>query len=130
MNDVRRKADEALSLASVALVKAGSGGGGGGTDSYNDLKNLPTFNGTEIKGAMTATVTPSGSVSTEMGEGTTTTVNSITDVGTLPSYSIDGEKLIVTLGTLPTKGSDTSVLTAVGEITATFTGSSSDLVLA
>ena len=46
---------------------------------------------------------------------TTTTVNSITAVGTLPTFTYNSttENLTYTAGTLPTKGSDTSVINSV-----------------
>lgn len=50
---------------------------------------------------------------------TSATVNSITAVGTLPSLSVTGEVLSLDAGTLPTKGEDTSVLTALGSATVT-----------
>lgn len=87
------------------------------------------------------TVTANGSVSTPTislkTAGSTTTVNSITDVGTLPSatmptYSVSNETLTITAGsfnagTLPTKGSDTTVKTGDGAYQSSqpsFTGSS------
>ena len=71
-------------------------------------------------------VTATGSVSTPTisvkTAGATTTVNSITDVGTLPSatmptYTVANETLTITAGsfsagTLPTKGADTTVKTS------------------
>ena len=72
--------------------------------------------------------TPHGTVSqptaSVAGSGTAT-VNSITNVGTLPTATVTGETLVFTAGTLPTKGEDVSVLTSVGTITVTqptFTG--------
>lgn len=61
---------------------------------------------------------------------TTGTVNSITDVGTLPTFSVSNEVLTITAGTLPTKGSDTTVVTATGTISAsapTFTGTAATI---
>ena len=68
--------------------------------------------------------TPAGSVTVEQGTDTTTTVNSITAVGTLPSftYTAGTENLAFSAGTLPTKGADTSVVTASGTRSATFSG--------
>ena len=73
--------------------------------------------------------TPAGSVTvTPSVTAPTTTVNSITAVGTLPSctmptYSVDDEILTITAGsfsagTLPTKGADTTVVKSVS-VTAT-----------
>lgn len=78
-------------------------------------------NGYQVKGTVSAptiTVTPS-----------TTTVNSITAVGTLPEFTatVSNENLTFgwSAGTLPTKGSNTTVATGISSATAsqpTFTG--------
>lgn len=79
----------------------------------------PEFTGTS--GNISVKGTPSGSISNV--ELNTTTVNSITNVGTLPSctfpeFTVSGETLTITAGTfnqgtLPTKGSNTTVATSV-----------------
>ena len=68
--------------------------------------------------------TPAGSVSVDNGTDTTATVNSITAVGSLPSFSYDSvnEALTFSAGTLPTKGADQTVVTASGTRTASFSG--------
>lgn len=78
-------------------------------------------NGYQVKGTVstpTITVTPS-----------TTTVNSITAVGTLPNFTatVTNENLALgwSAGTLPTKGDNTTVATGISSATAsqpTFTG--------
>lgn len=78
-------------------------------------------NGYQVTGTVgtpTITVTPS-----------TATVNSITDVGSLPSFSATVANEILTLGfsqgTLPTKGSDQTVATGIASATSSqpsFTG--------
>ena len=132
--------------------------------------STPTFTGTA--GSISASGTPSGTVSISTGSGTanytpagtvstptitvtpsTTTVNSITAVGTLPSCtlpslstSVSNETLTLSwtegsfsAGSLPTKGDDTTVATGISsatstqptfsgtgaELTATFSGTSS-----
>ena len=96
---------------SGSTYPSGGGTGGGGTGNYADLTNKPSINGTTLIGSKTASITSAG----------TTTVNSITDVGTLPSLSYDAETEALTFsaGTLPTKGNDTTVLTSAGQITLT-----------
>lgn len=87
----------------------------------------------------TATYTPAGSVSAptiSVGTaGATTTVNSITAVGTLPALTttVANETLTIgwSAGTLPTKGDDTTVKTGDASYTATaptFTGTGARLV--
>lgn len=75
------------------------------------------------------TYTPEGSCTGTDVDLNTTTVNSITAVGTLPTYTVSGETLTLTQGTLPTKGSNTTVATSVKSITQpTFTGTGVRLV--
>ena len=80
------------------------------------------FGSLAFKSSATGSFTPAGSVSVTQGSDTTTTVNSITAVGTLPAFTVSGETLTFDAGTLPTKGSDTTVVTAAGEVTASFSG--------
>lgn len=89
----------------------------------------------------TATYTPAGTVEAPTisvkTAGTTTTVNSITNVGTLPTmptYTVASEVLTITAGspgTLPTKGSNQTVKTGDAAYQATapeFTGTGVRLV--
>lgn len=85
----------------------------------------PTFTGS----AMTSTgkFTPAGSNTGGAVTLNTTTVNSITDVGTLPSFTATVANENLTLGfsqgTLPTKGANTTVATSVKSFTQpTFSG--------
>ena len=113
----------------------------------------PTFTGESM--TSTGNFTPSGSVAISVGSGTanytpqgsvsaptisvktagsTATVNSITDVGTLPSMtmSVADETLTFTFsqGTRPTKGADTTVKTGDAAYEASspsFTGTGAEL---
>lgn len=87
----------------------------------------------------TATYTPEGSVSAPTisvaTAGATTTVNSITDVGTLPTFTatVANENLTLgfTQGTLPTKGANQTVKTGDAAYSASqpsFTGTGARLV--
>lgn len=87
----------------------------------------------------TATYTPAGSVSAPeisvSSAGATTTVNSITDVGTLPALTTTVANEVLTIGwaagTLPTKGANTTVKTGDASYSAsapTFTGTGARLV--
>lgn len=115
--------------------------------------STPSFTGTEgnlsVTGTSAGTIaittgvgaanyTPAGTVSTPTisvsTAGSTTTVNSITDVGTLPSLSttVANENLTITFnqGTLPTKGENTTVKTGDASYTSsqpTFSGTGADL---
>ena len=116
---------------------------GSGTANYTPAGTVtqPSFTGTEATlvvsgGSGDATYTPAGSVSKPDITVTpsTATVNSITAVGTLPELTttVSNENLSISFsqGTLPTKGSDTSVLsgvTAALASTPSFTGTGSRL---
>lgn len=86
------------------------------------------FGALAFKNTASGDFTPQGNVSApaiNVTGGATDTVNSMTDAGTLPSWSVSGTKATFNAGTLPTKGADTTVVTNVGTITAdapTFTG--------
>lgn len=80
-----------------------------------------------FKSSASGSYTPAGTITVTDGEDTTTTVNSITAVGTLPEFAVSGETLIFSPGTLPTKGTDTTVVTASGARTASFSGTTATI---
>lgn len=80
------------------------------------------FGALAFKSSASGSYTPSGSVNVTKGQDSKINVYSITNVGALPSFSIDGETLVFTQGTLPTKGSAQSVVSASGSVSATFSG--------
>ena len=107
------------------------------TFSGNELTSTGNFtpagNVTIATGSGTANYTPAGSVAAPTisvkTAGSTTTVNSITNVGTLPTMAmtVENETLTFTFdqGSLPTKGSNTTVKTGDAAYQATapaFTG--------
>ena len=126
---------------------------GSGTANYTPAGSVskPNFTGTE--GSVSVTGTAAGSVAISTGSGaanytpsgsvskpnvvvtpTTDNVYSITDVGTLPALimSVANENLTIgfSAGTLPTKGSAQSVMTAASaelEAAPTFSGTGVDL---
>lgn len=83
----------------------------------------------------TGAYTPAGTISGTAVQLATTTINSITDVGSLPSLtmSVANETLTIAFsqGTLPTKGGDTTV--ATGTVTSitqpTFTGTAATITV-
>ena len=90
-------------------------------------------------GSGTANYTPAGSVAAPTisvaTAGSTTTVNSITDVGSLPNFSatVSNENLTLSFdaGALPTKGANTTVKTGDASYSASapaFTGTGAELV--
>ena len=98
-----------------------------------EMGDLSLLGALAYKNSASGSFTPSGSVSAPTigisTAGSTTTVNSITDVGTLPAFgaTVSGEVLTLSwsAGTLPTKGSDTTVKTGDASYSASqpsFTG--------
>ena len=93
------------------------------------------FGDLAFKSSASASYTPAGSVgdpTISVTGDSTTTVNSITAVGTLPTFSYSSETLTYTAGTLPTKGADTTVVSNTGTISATagaFTGTAATITV-
>lgn len=93
------------------------------------------FGALAFKSSASGSFTPIGTVSqpsVSVEGNSTTTVNSITNVGTLPTMSVSGETLTLYPGTLPTKGSDTTVVTNTGTISVsqpTFTGTAGSVTV-
>ena len=109
-----------------------------GTFPIDGSVSQPTFTGSSM--TATGTYTPAGTVAAPTisvaTAGTTTTVNSITDVGTLPTLTttVVNENLTIAFsqGTLPTKGVNTTVKTGDAAYTATapaFTGTQETLTV-
>ena len=99
--------------------------------SWHLLGSADEFGTLAFKNSASGSFTPHGSVSTPTITVTPSnaTVNSITDVGTLPTWSatVANENLTISWsqGTLPTKGSDTTVVSGIQSATSsqpTFTG--------
>lgn len=99
--------------------------------SWHLLGSADEFGTLAYKNSASGSFTPHGSVSTPTITVTPSnaTVNSITDVGTLPTWSatVANENLTISWsqGTLPTKGSDTTVVSGIQSATSsqpTFTG--------
>lgn len=80
------------------------------------------FGDLAFKSSASGSYTPAGTVSITAGTDTTDSVNGITGVGTLPTFSVSGETLSYTPGTLPTQGAAKTFLTARGTDTASFSG--------
>ena len=93
------------------------------------------FGALAFKSQATTNYTPVGDVSKPTASitgGSTDTVNSITSVGTLPSMTVTSETLVFNPGTLPVKGADQTVVSAVGTIDVskpTFTGTQATITV-
>lgn len=93
---------------------------------FGDLSGLGDL---AYKNTASGSYTPAGTVSQPTTTATvhSTTVNSITNVGTLPTTTYDSatHTVILNAGTLPTKGADTTVVDSVSNFSTTqptFTG--------
>lgn len=100
---------------------------------WNEFGDTGSLRALAFKDSASGSYTPAGSVSAPTINvnvaGSTATVNSITDVGTLPvlTTTVSDENLVIgfSQGTLPTKGADTTVKTGDASYSAsqpTFTG--------
>lgn len=81
------------------------------------------------KNGVSAPYTPAGTITVDNGTDTTDTVNDITAVGSLPSFSYDSanEALTFSAGTLPTLGAAKTFVTASGARTASFSGTAATI---
>ena len=101
-----------------------------GTVTYTPAGSVsqPSFTGTAATISSSASYTPAGSIAVNSA-GSTTTVNSITAVGTLPTFSTSVADEVLSFsfsqGTLPTKGSNTTVKT--GDASYKFTGTATTI---
>ena len=90
---------------------------------WHEMGDNSALRALAYKDNASGSVTPTGSVSVSSA-GATTTVNSITDVGSLPAWTatVSNETLTIawSQGTLPVKGSDTTVKT--GDAAYAFSG--------
>lgn len=94
---------------------------------WQEFGDLSALGALAFEDSATGSFTPAGTCSGANVEYTPTTdsVYSITDVGALPTFVVSDGNLTITAGTLPTKGSAQTVLTALGNPTITqptFTG--------
>lgn len=105
-----------------------------------EMGSIGSLGALAYKNSASGSFTPTGNVSAPAisvaTPGTTATVNSITDVGTLPNLSmtVENETLIFSFsqGTLPTKGANTTVKTGDAAYSASapsFTGSSGSVTV-
>lgn len=105
-----------------------------------EMGDLSAFGSLAYANSASGSYTPAGSVSAPTisvsSAGSTTTVNSITAVGTLPSLSTTVANEVLTIGfdagTLPTKGANTTVKTGDASYTATaptFSGTASTITV-
>lgn len=88
----------------------------------NSASGNYTPTGTVSKPTFTGTFTPAGTIAGSNVTLSKKTIGSVTDIGALPTYTVQGERLIVTAGVLPTV-SEESVASDVDTVTQpTFTG--------
>ena len=90
---------------------------------WQEFGDLSALGALAYKSSAEATYTPAGTMTDPTVTVSTTpaTVNSITDVGSLPSLSVTNEVLSFDAGSLPTKGSDQTVVGSVDSASASGT---------
>lgn len=125
-----------ITIANHTVTQGTFSGSFTGTQKQVSVSGTPSGSVTISKGTGTANYTPEGTVSTPTITVTpsTTTVYSITDVGSLPTLTTTVANEILTIGfargSLPTKGSGTSVVNGITSATSTqptFTGTGAEL---
>lgn len=87
------------------------------------------FGSLAFKSSASGSYTPTGNVSVESTGAGTANVNSITGVGTLPGWTVSGETAVFNAGTLPTQGEAQTVLTNVGTLSGSFTGTAATVTV-
>ena len=85
------------------------------------------FGALAFKSSASGSYTPAGSVAITKGTDITTPITPIATVGSLPSWTVSGETATFNPGTLPTKGTAVSAVTARGTDTAAFTGTAATI---
>ena len=87
------------------------------------------FGALAFKSSASGSYTPAGSVSVSSSGAGTASISGMASAGTLPSWTISGETAVFNAGTLPTAASAQSVLTDVGTLTGTFTGTAATVTV-
>lgn len=92
---------------------------------FGDLSDLGTL---AYKDSASGSYTPQGSVAAPdvTVEPTTDTIKPVTDVGSMPTFTVSGETLIIGAGAVPTLGGDKTFMTGASATASApaFTGTS------
>lgn len=87
------------------------------------------FGALAFKDSATGSITPAGTVTITEVADTTTSIEGMATAGTLPAWSLSGKTLTFTQGTLPTKATAKTVVTASGTRTASFSGTAASVTV-
>lgn len=87
------------------------------------------FGALAFKNSATGSITPAGTVSITEAADATTSIEGMATAGTLPQWSLSGKTLTFTQGTLPTKATAQTVVTASGTRTASFSGTAATVTV-
>ena len=87
------------------------------------------FGALAFKDSATGSITPAGTVTITEAADTTTSIEGMATAGTLPQWSLSGKTLTFTQGTLPTKATAQTVVTASGTRTASFSGTAASVTV-
>lgn len=116
----------------------------GGIATYDDLEfawngsawqafGHANFGALAFKSSASASYTPAGTVDVTQGTDTTASVTPFGSAGTLPNayFTVSGETATFNFsqGTLPTAGTDVTVVTAAGAVSAAFSGTAATITV-
>ena len=91
------------------------------------------FGALAFKSSASGSYTPAGTVNVTQGTDTTASVTPFGSAGSLPDayFTVSGETATFNFsaGTLPTAGTDVTVVTAAGEVSATFAGTAATITV-
>lgn len=97
---------------------------------FGDLSDLGTL---AYKDSASGSYTPQGSVAAPAVtvEPTTDTIKPVTDVGSMPTFTVSGETLIIGAGAVPTLGADKEFMTGASATASApaFTGTQSTVTV-
>lgn len=91
--------------------------------------NLEDLGDLAWKDTATGSFTPAGSVSAPTITPTTTNVPNVTSVGSMPTFTVQNETLIITAGAVPTLGTAIECMTGATASAPTFTGTAGSVTV-
>lgn len=88
---------------------------------WHEFGDLSSLGSLASKNSASGSYTPAGTVSkpTATVEASSVTINGISSVGTLPTFTVSNETLTITAGSLPTQSSAISALVSIDSINVT-----------
>lgn len=91
--------------------------------------NLEDLGDLAFKDSASGSFTPAGSVSAPTITPTTASVPNVTSVGSMPTFTVQNETLIITAGAVPTLGTPIDAMTGATASQPTFTGTAGSVTV-